>query len=50
MVTAEALRMAKKRMYFSSRKAIDKLGYAPRPGHEALTDAADWFRANGYFD
>ncbi len=50
MVTAEALRMAKKRMYFSSRKAIDQLGYAPRPGGEALTDAADWFRANGYFD
>ncbi|NQU72764.1 MAG: NAD-dependent epimerase/dehydratase family protein [Rhodospirillales bacterium] len=50
MVTAEALRMAKKRMYFSSRKAIDGLGYAPRPGKVALTDAADWFRDNGYFD
>jgi dihydroflavonol-4-reductase len=50
MVTAEALRMAKKKMYFSNRKAIDSLGYAPRPGAVALTDAADWFRANGYFD
>lgn len=50
MVTGEALRMAKKRMYFSSAKAIDRLGYAPRPGKEALTDAADWFRDHGYFE
>jgi dihydroflavonol-4-reductase len=50
MVTVEALRMAKKRMYFSSQKAVDSLGYAPRSGAQALTDAADWFRDNGYFD
>jgi dihydroflavonol-4-reductase len=49
MVTTEALRMAKKRMYFSSQKAVHGLGYAPRAGRVALTDAADWFRDNGYF-
>jgi dihydroflavonol-4-reductase len=49
MVTVEALRMAKMRMYYSSQKAVDKLGYAPRSGGIALTHAADWFRDNGYF-
>jgi dihydroflavonol-4-reductase len=49
-VTVEALRMARYRMYYSSRKAADRLGYAPRPGSIALTDAADWFRENRYFD
>lgn len=49
MVTADALRMARKRMYFSSTKAREKLGYAPRPGTEALCEAVDWFRSNGYF-
>ena len=49
MVTVEALRMAKKRIYFSSDRAKAELGYAPRPGAQALTDAADWFREHGYF-
>ena len=49
-VTVEAVRMAKKPMYYSSDKARAALGYAPRGGAAALIDAADWYRDNGYFD
>lgn len=50
MVTVDAVRMAKKRMYFSIDKARRELGYDPRPATQALTDAVDWFRASGYLD
>ena len=49
-MTVDALRMAAKHMYYSSDKAREKLGYAPRPARQALTDSVDWFRANGYLD
>ena len=29
-------------------EAARELGYAPRPARDALADAVDWFRANGY--
>lgn len=48
MVTRDALRMARKTMYFSSDKARAALDYRPRPARQALVDALDWFRANGY--
>ncbi len=47
-VTVDGLRMAKKKMFFSSAKARRALGYAPRPAVEALSDAVAWFRDNGY--
>jgi len=50
VVTVDALKMAAKHMYYSSDKARAKLGYAPRPAREALTDSVDWFRANGFLD
>lgn len=50
VVTVDALRMAAKHMYYSSDKAREKLGYAPRPAQQALTEAADWFRENGFLD
>lgn len=50
VVTVDALRMAAKHMYYSSDKARARLGYAPRPAREALTDAVDWFRGNGFLD
>jgi dihydroflavonol-4-reductase len=46
-VTRDHLRMARKRMFFSSAKAIAELGYAPRPARVAVADAIAWFRANG---
>lgn len=48
LVTRDALRMARHKMYFSSKKAEAALGYAPRPARDALADAVDWFRRNGY--
>jgi dihydroflavonol-4-reductase len=46
-VTRDALRMARKKMYFSSVKAGEALGYKSRPAHAALADAIHWFRAAG---
>ncbi|WP_342241562.1 hopanoid-associated sugar epimerase [Inquilinus sp. OTU3971] len=48
MVTRDALRMARKTMYFSSDKARATLDYRPRPARQALVDALNWFRENGY--
>jgi dihydroflavonol-4-reductase len=42
-LTVDGLRMSKKRMYFSSDKARQELGYAPRPAADALRDAVNWF-------
>jgi dihydroflavonol-4-reductase len=47
-VTLESVRMARKRMFFSSAKAQRELGYTSRPAREALADAVRWFAANGY--
>ena len=47
-VTVDGVRMARKRMFFSSDKARRLLGYAPRPAAGALEDAVAWFRENGY--
>jgi dihydroflavonol-4-reductase len=46
-VTCDGLRMAKKKMFFSSAKAERELGYRARPAQEALADAVAWFRAAG---
>lgn len=48
MVTRDALRMSKKKMYFTTNKAERDLAYAPRPAHDAIADAIAWFRAEGY--
>jgi dihydroflavonol-4-reductase len=47
-VTVEGIKMARKRMYFSSAKAEKELGYGARAPDEALADAVAWFRAEGY--
>jgi dihydroflavonol-4-reductase len=46
-VTRDGLRMAKKKMFFSSAKAERVLGYRARPAQEALADAVAWFRQTG---
>ena len=48
MLTRDTLRMARKRMYFSSAKAERELGYTTRPAIEGLADAVAWFREAGY--
>ena len=46
--TVDGVRMARKKMFFSSARAIEELGYAPRPARYAIADAVAWFKANGY--
>jgi dihydroflavonol-4-reductase len=46
--TLDGVRMSRKKMYFSSVKAMRELGYAPRPAREAIVDAVSWFDLNGY--
>ena len=47
-VTVDGLRMAKKRMFFTSAKAERDLGYHSRAATEAFNDAIAWYRAAGY--
>jgi dihydroflavonol-4-reductase len=47
-VTVDGLKLARKRMFFSSAKAERDLGYRARPVDEALADAIAWFRAHKY--
>jgi dihydroflavonol-4-reductase len=42
------VRMARHKMYFSPTKAIRELGLPQTPPRQALADAAEWFRQNGY--
>src|SRR5438105_8009300 len=42
------VRMAKHKMWFSPGKAIRELGLPQTPPKQALMDAVEWFRANGY--
>jgi len=46
-VTVEAVRLARKHMYFSSEKAVRELGYRWRPPALAFEDALLWFREQG---
>jgi dihydroflavonol-4-reductase len=47
-VTVDGVKLSRHRMYFSSRRAETELGWHARPAREALADAIQWFRANGY--
>lgn len=47
LVTRDHLKMARKKMFYSSAKAMRDLGYAPRPARMAVQDAVAWFRGAG---
>jgi dihydroflavonol-4-reductase len=47
LVTTDGVRMARKRMYFSSAKAERDLGYRAQPAERAFRDAIDWYRGRG---
>ncbi|PPQ32492.1 hopanoid-associated sugar epimerase [Rhodopila globiformis] len=47
LMTRDHLKMARKKMFFSSTKAMQELGYDPRPARAAIEDAVAWFRLNG---
>ena len=42
------VRMARYKMFFNPAKAIKELGLPQTPPKQALADAVEWFRANGY--
>lgn len=42
------VRMARYKMYFNPAKAIRELGFPQTPPRQALAEAVEWFRANGY--
>jgi len=46
--SVDSIRMAEKKMFFSSAKAIRDLNYKYRPSSEAIQDAVTWFQNNGY--
>jgi dihydroflavonol-4-reductase len=46
-ITVEGLRMARKRMFFSSQKAVTDLGYQWRAPSAAFEDAILWLRKQG---
>ena len=46
-ITLEGVRMSRKKMFFSSAKAMRELGYRWRPPVRAFEDAIRWFRDNG---
>jgi dihydroflavonol-4-reductase len=47
-VPLAGVRMAKHKMYFSAAKAIRELGLPQTPPRQALAEAVEWFRRNGY--
>jgi len=48
LLTADALRMSRYRMFFSSEKAKRELGYQARAYRKGIEDALAWFGAHGY--
>jgi dihydroflavonol-4-reductase len=46
--TLEEVRMGRKKMFASSARAQQELGFRIVPVYEAMRTAIDWFRANGY--
>ncbi|MCP5373232.1 MAG: NAD-dependent epimerase/dehydratase family protein [Hyphomicrobiales bacterium] len=48
--TVDGIRMARKKMFFSSARAERELGYTHRPGTAAITEAIDWFHDQGYLE
>jgi dihydroflavonol-4-reductase len=47
LMTSDLLKMAHKKMFFSSAKAKAELGYAPRPAASAVAGALEYFAARG---
>jgi dihydroflavonol-4-reductase len=46
--TLEEVRMGRKRMFASSAKAQQELGFKVAPVYPAMRAAIEWFRTHGY--
>lgn len=47
-MTPATVRLARKRMFFDSSRAVSELGFPQTPAREALRKAVTWFQENGY--
>ncbi|MGQ9654713.1 MAG: hopanoid-associated sugar epimerase [Thermodesulfobacteriota bacterium] len=47
-IPLDGVRMAAKRMFFDASKAVRELGMPQTPVRQALEEAVQWFRDNGY--
>ena len=48
LITVDGVKLAKKKMFFSSERAVRELGFRPGPVEGALRNAVNWFRQNNY--
>jgi len=48
LMTVTGVKLSRKSMFYSCQRAIEELGYQPRPARDALSDALDWYRQQGY--
>jgi dihydroflavonol-4-reductase len=48
LITVDGVKLSKKKMFFSSERAVRELGFRPGPVEEALRNAVNWFRQNNY--
>ena len=48
VIPLTGVRMARKYMYFDSRRAVNELGFVQHPVEFAVAAAVDWFRRRGY--
>ncbi|NPA95024.1 MAG: NAD-dependent epimerase/dehydratase family protein [Thermodesulfobacteria bacterium] len=47
LATVDGVKLSKKKMFFSSRRAEKELGYSHRPARQAIRDAVEWFKKQG---
>lgn len=50
LTTVDGVRLAKKKMFFSSARAEKELGYSHRPARIAIEDAVNWFKDQGLLE
>ena len=48
--TVDGLKMATKKMFFNSDRASTELAYKTRPARDAITDALEWLKREGYLE
>lgn len=47
-IPLEGVKMARKKMWFDSARAVRELGWTPSSVDDALRSAIDWYRSHGY--
>jgi dihydroflavonol-4-reductase len=45
-INSAAIAIASQTQWYSSKRAMDELGYRPRPANESIRDAVQWLRQN----